>query len=108
MVQGAEKFGTNWESMFKNLGGNYNVSRSEQAWLRQQAGTHPYPLQQLCFHMFRFKQEYASIHSTWPELQARENLQLIELINENLTTFLAHTWQRLQEELENNSQDTTS
>ncbi len=108
LAQGPENFGTNWASMFKTLGGNYIFSRSEQAWLRQQAGTHPYLLQQLCFHMFRFKQEYASIHSTWPELQAREKLQLIELINENLSTFLAHTWQRLQEALENNSQETKS
>lgn len=56
--------------------------------------------------MFRFKQEYANIHSTWPELQAREKLQLIELINESLSAFLAHTWQRLQEVLEKSSHET--
>ncbi len=108
LAQGPENFGTNWASMFKTLGGDYIFSRSEQAWLRQQAGTHPYLLQQLCFHMFRFKQEYASIHSTWPELQAREKLQLIELIKESLSAFLAHIWQRLQEALEKNSQETKS
>jgi len=58
--------------------------------------------------MFRFKQEYASIHSTWPELQARERLQLIELINESLSAFLAHIWQRIQEALEKSSQETKS
>lgn len=108
LAQGPENFGTNWARMFKTLGGNYIFSRSEQAWLLQQAGTHPYLLQQLCFHMFRFKQEYASMHSTWPELQARERLQLIELINESLSAFLAHIWQRLHEALENNSQETKS
>src|SRR5260370_33553939 len=58
--------------------------------------------------MFSFKQEYASIHSTWPELKARERLQLIELINESLSAFLAHIWQRIQEALEKSSQETKS
>lgn len=106
LAQGPENFGANWARMFKTLGGNDVFSRSEQAWLLQQAGTHPYLLQQLCFHMFRFKQEYAIIQSTWPELQAREKLQLIELINESLSAFLAHTWQRLQEVLEKSSHET--
>jgi hypothetical protein len=65
LAQEPENFGANWASIFKTLGGNDIFSRSEQAWLLQQAGTHPYLLQQLCFHMFRFKQEHASIHSTW-------------------------------------------
>ena len=108
LAQEPENFGANWARMFKTLGGNDVFSRSEQVWLLQQAGTHPYLLQQLCSRMFRFKQEYASIHSTWPELQARERLQLIELINESLSAFLAHTWQRLQEALEKNSQETKS
>jgi hypothetical protein len=108
LAQGPENFGANWARMFKTLSGNDIFSRSEQAWLRQQAGTHPYLLQQFCFHMFRFKQEYANIHSTWPELQAREKLQLIELINESLSAFLAHIWQRLQEALEKSSQETKS
>ena len=108
LAQGPENFGSNWASMFKTLGGDYIFSRSEQAWLRQQAGTHPYLLQQLCFHTFRFKQEYADMHRSWPELQAREKLQLIELINESLSAFLAHIWQRLQEALEKNSQETRS
>ncbi len=108
LAQEPENFGANWARMFKTLGGNDVFSRSEQAWLLQQAGTHPYLLQQICFHMFSFKQEYASIHNTWPELQARERLQLIELINESLSAFLAHIWQRIQEALEKSSQETKS
>src|SRR5215469_1529044 len=104
LAQGPENFGTNWAGMFRTLGGNYIFSRSEQAWLLQQAGTHPYLLQQMCFHMFSFKQEYASMHSIWPDLQARERLQLLELINESLSAFLAHIWQRIQEALEKSSQ----
>jgi len=108
LAQEPENFGANWARMFKTLGGNDVFSRSEQAWLLQQAGTHPYLLQQISFHMFSFKQEYASIHNTWPELQARERLQLIELINESLSAFLAHIWQRIQEALEKSSQETKS
>jgi Transcriptional regulatory protein, C terminal len=108
LAQEPENFGTNWAKMFKALGGSYIFTKSEQAWLRQQAGTHPYLLQQLCLHGFRFKQEYASIHKTWPELQERDKSQLIELINESLSTFLAHIWQRLHEGIEKSSEGTKS
>lgn len=108
LAQEPENFGTNWANMFKALGGSHIFSRSEQAWLRHQAGTHPYLLQQYCHHAFRFKQEYASIHRTWPELQERDKIQLIELINESLSTFLAHIWQRLQQGIEKSSEETRS
>jgi GTPase SAR1 family protein len=97
LSQEPENFGQGWSKMFKALGGNSIFSRSEQEWLRQQAGTHPYLLHQFCLNTFGFKQEYASIHSYWPELQEREMLQISESVNESLSPFLAHIWHRLGE-----------
>jgi len=106
LSQEPENFEANWSNMFKTLGGRYIFSRSEQEWLRQQAGTHPYLLHQFCLYTFRFKQEYASIHKSWPELQDREKTQLSESINESLSPFLAHTWQRLEEVINKSEQKT--
>jgi Transcriptional regulatory protein, C terminal len=97
LSQEPENFGMSWAKMFKTMGGNSIFSRSEQEWLRQQTGTHPYLLHQFCLYTFRFKQEYASIHGRWPELQEREKSQLSESINESLSPFLAHVWQRLED-----------
>jgi hypothetical protein len=108
LAQEPENFGTNWAKVFKALGGSYIFTRSEQAWLRQQAGTHPYLLQQYCHHAFRFKQAYASIHRTWPELQERDKLQLIELIKGSLSPFLVIMWERLQEAIERSGRETKS
>ena len=69
LTQEPENFGASWSNMFKALGGRYIFTRSEQEWLCQQAGTHPYLLHQFCLYTFRFKQEYAGIHGHWPELQ---------------------------------------
>jgi hypothetical protein len=101
-------FGVSWAKMFEALGGNSIFSFSEQEWLRQQTGTHPYLLHQFCLYTFRFKQEYASIHGCWPELQEREKIQLNESINESLSPFLAHVWQRLEEVINNSDQKTKS
>ena len=106
LSQEPENFGAKWSKMFKSLGGHHIFSRSEQDWLLQQAGTHPYLLHQYCLYTFRFKQEYASIHNIWPELQDREENQLSESINENLSPFLAHIWQRLEEVLNKSGQST--
>jgi hypothetical protein len=106
LSQEPENFGGKWSKMFKALGGRYIFSQSEQDWLLQQAGTHPYLLHQYCLYTFRFKQEYASIHNTWSELHDREKNQLSESINENLSPFLAHIWQRLEEVLNNSGQST--
>ena len=72
LSQDPENFGSSWSNMFKSLGGRYIFSLSEQEWLCQQAGSHPYLLHQFCLYTFRFKQEYASIRGHWPELQERE------------------------------------
>jgi hypothetical protein len=104
LSQEPENFGTSWSNMFKALGGRSIFSRSEQEWLRQQAGTHPYLLHQFCLYTFRFKQEYAGLHKSWPELQEREKNQLSESMNESLSPFLAHIWQRLEEVINKSEQ----
>lgn len=108
LSQEPENFGMSWAKMFKALGGNSIFSRSEQEWLCQQAGTHPYLLHQYCLYTFRFKQEYASMQKHWPELQVREMAQLSESINESLSPFLAHIWQRLEDVIHTCDQKTKS
>ena len=108
LSQEPENFGASWANIFKALGGHYIFSRSEQEWLHLQAGTHPYLLHQFCLYTFSFKQEFASIHGNWPELQDREMAQLSESINENLSPFLAHVWQRLEDVINKCDQKTKS
>ncbi len=108
LSQEPENFGASWAKIFKALGGHCIFSQSEQEWLRQQAGTHPYLLHQFCLYTFRFKQEYASIHGNWPELQELEKAQLSESINESLSPFLAHIWQRLEDVINKSDQKTKS
>jgi hypothetical protein len=108
LSQEPENFGAIWANTFKALGGHCILASSEQEWLRFQAGTHPYLLHQFCLHTFRFKQEYASIHGNWPELQEREKAQLSESLNESLSTFLAHAWQRLEDVINKSDQKTKS
>ncbi len=108
LSQEPENFGASWAKLFKAFGGRYIFSRSEQEWLRQQAGTHPYLLHQFCLYTFRFKQEYASMHDHWPELQEREKSQLSESINESLSPFLAHVWQRLVDVINKSDQKVKS
>ena len=103
LSQKPEDFGVRWANMFSALGGSYIFSRSEQEWLHQEAGTHPYLLQHFCYHTFRYKQEYANIHKAWPELLESDKTELIELIKESLSPFLAHIWQRLQEAIKESS-----
>ena len=98
--QEPEDFGTEWAEIFKNLGGKRIFSLTERDWLLEQAGTHPYLLQQFCSHTFHFKQEYAFRHKSWTELQENDKKQLVEeRINDILSTFLAYIWKRLQEAL---------
>ena len=99
-------FGVKWAKMFEESGGNYIFSDSEQKWLLRQAGTHPYLLQQYCFHTFQFKQDYALIHGRWMELQPADEIQLIEWIEERLSIFLSRIWKRLHEAIEKSSQET--
>jgi Transcriptional regulatory protein, C terminal len=106
LAQDAENFGSNLATMFKALGGSYLFSEEEQTWLAQQAGTHPYLLQQFCFWTFYFKQAYASARGTWTDLHENDKSPLLELINDSISTFLTHLWKRLEEAMEKSSQQT--
>ncbi|HCF84112.1 MAG TPA: hypothetical protein DEV72_02795 [Ktedonobacter sp.] len=99
LAQKPESFGIEWAKSFNDLSKNDIFSEQEQEWLLEQAGTHPYLLQQFCFYAFHLKQEYARLHGTWTELQESGKKQLFIWINERLNTFFAHIWNRLQEAL---------
>ncbi len=96
-------FEPEWERRFQKLGATAYFSESEQAWLYEQAGTHPYLLQQCCFYAFELKQQHAARCDQWLELEPRERDQLIELMNERVSTFLDRTWKRVSEALRKSS-----
>ncbi|HEY4383405.1 MAG TPA: winged helix-turn-helix domain-containing protein, partial [Ktedonobacteraceae bacterium] len=100
LAQQPEDFGSAWAQAFYNLGGKNIFTPDEQSWLRELAGTHPYLLQQCCFHTFNFKREYAQINNTWLPLPESDQKQLMEYVNQRITTFLSSLWKRLQEALE--------
>jgi hypothetical protein len=106
LEQSPASFGTEWEQRFTNAGGTTLFSESEQAWLYQQAGTHPYLLQQSCYHAFELKQHHATRFGYWQELAEHDRAQVIELINERVSTFLDRTWERINEALENADSET--
>ena len=110
LAQQPEDFGEDWAQLFKKLGGNTLFAEHEQTWIREQAGTHPYVLQQLCFQMFQLKQTYASTHHCWSESssESSEDLQkaLVEKVNNDIAPFLSRLWKRLQEVLEKGSSET--
>jgi Transcriptional regulatory protein, C terminal len=108
LQQPPENFDNRWAQQFKNLGGTEIFSKEEQNWISQLAGTHPYLLQQCCFHTFDLKQEYAQLHDHWTALQASDEKALVELINERLSTFLTRLWKRLQEAISKCSPDTNN
>lgn len=107
LAQDAENFGVDWANRFYDLSKNSIFSEAEQVWLREQAGTHPYLLHQLCVHAFEFKREQAIIHRDWIELEESDKNQLIEKMHERLSTFFARIWKkRLQEALETGTPET--
>jgi hypothetical protein len=106
LAQKPEDFDDSWAQQFHTLGGDVIFSHAEQAWIREQAGTHPYLLQQFCFQTFYFKQSYAHIHDRWTELSESHKKQLVETINVRVITFLSLLWKRLQEALEKASAST--
>lgn len=106
LAQVPESFGADWARQFRDAGGDTLFSKAEQVWLYEQAGAHPYLLQQYCFHTFQLKREYAIRQEAWTELQRSDQDQLIERVSERVSTFLDRTWKRLKESLESSSQDT--
>lgn len=108
LAQEPENFGHEWATTFNRLGANQVLSPEEQQRVYQQAGTHPYLLQQCCSNTFYFKQEYAVRGKAWSTLEDNDLRPLLELINERLSTFLTHIWKRLQEAIEKSSPETRS
>ncbi|HLX57462.1 MAG TPA: hypothetical protein VKR83_10580 [Ktedonobacteraceae bacterium] len=106
LAQEAEAFGADWARQFRGAGGDRIFSEAEQEWLYEQAGTHPYLIQQYCFHTFDLKREYAIKQGTWTVLQKSDQDQLIERVNERVSTFLDSTWKRVKESLDTSGQDT--
>jgi hypothetical protein len=106
LAQDAQNFGDEWACQFRDAGGNVMFSQDTQSWLYEQAGTHPYLLQQFCFHTFHFMREYALRQGTWLDLQANEREQLLERVNERISTFLDQTWKRVKSSLDTSGQET--
>lgn len=101
LAQGPENFGEEWASAFRLWNATNIFNHEEQAWLREQVGTHPYFLQQLCFHAFDLKYKYAQLHGIWKELDDTGRQNLLVLLDESLGTFFTRTWRRLQDAIQN-------
>ena len=104
LAQEAGNFGKPLADAFAEAGIINIFTEDEQQWLRQQAGTHPYLLQQLCFYAFHLKQEYLKQTSSWTALDETGKQQLTDWTNESKGTFFATTWKRLQEAIRNDLQ----
>jgi len=100
LQQEPEDFGELWTHKFRQAGGSTIFSKDEQMWICEQAGTHPYLLQQFCFYTFHSKQRYASAHNIWKQLRDVDKQQLTEVLKERVSTFLTRLWKRLQEALD--------
>jgi hypothetical protein len=106
LAQDAESFGEEWARQFRDAGGNALFSQDMQIWLYKQTGTHPFLLQQFCHHAFHFKREYMLKRGSWSDLPTTEREQLIEHVNERISTFLDRVWKRVKASLDVSSQET--
>ncbi len=106
LAQEPENFGEDWAHRFRELGGDILFTQSMQDWLYEQAGTHPYLLQQFCFHTFHFKREYTLKQNAWSESQKTDREPLFERINERVSTVLDSTWKRVKTSLDVSSYET--
>ena len=106
LAQDPESFEEEWARRFREAGGNTLFSQDMQQWLYEKAGSHPYLLQQFCFHTFHFMRQYALRRGFWTDLQATEREQLIEYVNERMSTFLDSTWKRVSASLDASSPET--
>ncbi len=100
IAQEPESFGHAWAEAFQSLKEQEIFSSAEQQWILEQAGSHPHLLQQFCYHTFNAKQNIAIANNNWQNLEESVKIQIVELINSRISTFLTHLWQRLQEALE--------
>ncbi|HYT44078.1 MAG TPA: hypothetical protein VEP90_17190, partial [Methylomirabilota bacterium] len=109
LKQRLENFSDTWKDAetFKKLAGEDIFSKQEQQWLQEQAGTHPYLLQQFCLHTFHFKRQYAYNYDRWTEIKDEDHKkQLTETFKERLATFFSLLWGRLEGALKESSQKT--
>jgi Transcriptional regulatory protein, C terminal len=106
LAQDAESFEEEWARRFKEARGNILFSQDMQNWLYEKAGTHPYLLQQFCFHTFHFMRQNALRRGSWSDLQITERDQLNEYVNERISTFLDSTWKRVKASLDVSNQET--
>lgn len=104
--QDAAAFGHEWSQQFKTLAGEIIFSPTEQTWIYEQAGSHPYILQQFCLHTFFFKQLRAEQHNQWLDLEEEARPTLVEYVKGQIITFLKRMWKRLQVALATVSPDT--
>ncbi len=106
LSQEPEEYGSGWSQQFKELTGEPIFSPTEQTWIYEQAGSHPYILQQFCLHAFSFKQLRAEQHDQWQDLEEESRPALVEHVKGQIVTFLKHLWKRLQIALSLVSPDT--
>ena len=100
------EFGREWSQQFNEQAGEIIFSPEEQNWIYEQAGSHPYILQQFCLHTFSFKQLRAEQHNQWLDLEEDVRPILAEHVKGQIITFLNSMWKRLQVALATVSQDT--
>lgn len=107
LKQRPEQFVNEWAQDFKERGGDSIFDAIEQEWLYRQAGTHPYILQQFCFHAFYFKLLRADrSNKKWMGLEEEDKTYLIERVRGTIITFLNYMWRRLQTALDTVSIET--
>ncbi len=99
-------YGSEWSQQFKEQAGEIIFSPAEQTWIYEQAGSHPYILQQFCLHTFSFKQVRAEQHNQWLDLEEESRPALVEHVRGQIITFLNHLWKRLQTALSTVGPDT--
>lgn len=104
LAQEPGNFGKPLADAFAGAGISSVFTGNEQRWLRQQAGAHPYLLQQLCFYAFHLKQESMKQTGSWAELDETGKQQLIDWINESKGTFFDTAWKRLQKAIQDDPQ----
>jgi len=105
LAQKPEILGIQGSRVFVDAGVSCLFSDSEQRWLYEQAGTHPYLLKQLCFLAFQIKQMNALKRCSWIELESLEKQQLIELMNEHVSAYFGRTWRRIDQALQDSAQE---
>ena len=106
LSQEPDEYGSEWSQQFKEVAGETVFSPAEQTWIYEQAGSHPYILQQFCLHAFSFKQLRAEQHNQWQDLEEESRPALAEHVKGQIITFLKHLWKRLQTALSSVSPDT--